>query len=450
MGRPTVERERERTSEAAPPRVRERPGARLVLPGGGGYGEVLANPRFRRLWLAHSVAGLGEALASIAMPLLAYGLTGSSGLLGLIFVIQTVPRVILSPIAGLLADRLGRRLVMLGADLGRAVVVALLPLATEAWQIGVLAALVAVGNTAFKPAELAAVPSVVEPGLLVRALSVSQVTSSVLRVIGPVIGAGVIGIAGPKPAFWLQALCFLGSAALLRRLTLPRPIQQITSGVSAWSRMGRDVREGLGTVAGNPVVRGTAAVEALWQLVVAILVISTLVYLEESAALGDRAGTRYALLMACFGGGAAVGALVAAPVERRIGRARLMAIGYLAPLMLVPAGWTPPLAVVFGCWIILGFTDAWAVIAMQAYLAEAVPGALRGRVYATWTAVVTLAAAGWFAVAEWATDAFGPPVTIATAGGLVGLGGPLLLLVSGALAAMRRHVSPALGSIGDG
>ncbi len=129
---PTVEREREQASETASPRVRQRPRARLVLPGGGGYGEVLSNPRFRRLWLAHSVAGLGEALASIAMPLLAYGLTGSSGLLGLIFVIQTVPRVILSPVAGLLADRLDRRLVMLSSDLGRAAVVALLPFATEA------------------------------------------------------------------------------------------------------------------------------------------------------------------------------------------------------------------------------------------------------------------------------------------------------------------------------
>ncbi len=165
--------ERERASDAALRQGRARSAVRLVLPGGGGYGEVLANRRFRQLWLVHIVAGLGEALASIAMPLLAYGLTGSSRLLGLIFVIQTVPRVILSPVAGLLADRLDRRLVMLYADLGRAVTVVLLPFATEAWQIGVLAALVAAGNTAFKPAELAAVPSVVESGLLVRALDQS-------------------------------------------------------------------------------------------------------------------------------------------------------------------------------------------------------------------------------------------------------------------------------------
>ena len=50
-----------------------------------------------------------------------------------------------------------------------------------------------------------------------------------------------------------------------------------------------------------------------------------------------------------------------------------MAIGYLAPLMLVPAGLTRRLPVLFRLLFILGFTDAWAVIAMQTYLAEAVP-----------------------------------------------------------------------------
>ena len=73
-----------------------------------------------------------------------------------------------------------------------------------------------------------------------------------------------------------------------------------------------------------------------------------------------------------------------------------MAIGYLAPLMLVPAGLTPPLPVLFACLFVLGFTDAWAVIAMQTYLAEAVPDAMRGRVYATWIGAVTLAGAAGF------------------------------------------------------
>src|SRR5262249_39790254 len=72
----------------------------------GGYRAVLAIPEFRRLWLAEVSARVGEAIAQVALPLLVYRLTESAGLMSVIFVIQMVPRAILAPVAGLLADRL--------------------------------------------------------------------------------------------------------------------------------------------------------------------------------------------------------------------------------------------------------------------------------------------------------------------------------------------------------
>ena len=412
-----------------------------AMAGSSGYRGVLANRRYRRLLIVQLVSALGEALASIAMPLLAYDLTGSAGLLSLVFVIQTVPRVVLAPIAGVLADRVDRRRLMMGADLGRAAAVAILPFTTAVWQVAALAALVAVGNTIAKPAELAAVPSVVPADDLVVALSLTQVSTSMIRIIGPAIGAGIVGLAGPGPAFGLQTACFLVSAAVLWPLVLPRVVRTIeyAGGLAA---IRRDMREGMAVVLGNSVVRGTAAVEALWQLVTAVFIVALVVYVEDAAFdLGERAGPTYALLMGAFSAGTTCGALMAGRIERRIGRTRLMAIGYLAPLMLVPAGLVPPLAVVFVCWFMLGFTDAWAVIAMQAYLAESVPDRLRGRVYASWNAVITAAAAGWFAAVGWLVGAVGAPTTMLIAGLLVGAGGPLLLILTGALAAMRRHVA---------
>jgi MFS family permease len=132
---------------------------------------------------------------------------------------------------------------------------------------------------------------------------------------------------------------------------------------------------------------------------------------------------------------------VARSVEKRIGRTPLMAIGYLAPLMLIPIGLTPPLPILFICLFILGFTDAWAVIAMQTYLAETVPDGLRGRVYATWIGAVTLAGAAGFGLVGWLTPRLGPPATLALVGAVVGFGGPLLLLATGAIAAMRRDAA---------
>lgn len=414
----------------------------------GGYRAVLALPAFRRLWFAQLAAALGEALASIAMPLLAYAVSGSAQLLSLIFVVQLVPRVVLAPAAGVLADRVDRRRLMIGADLGRAALVLLLPLADRVWQIAVLATLVAVGNTLARPAELAAVPMVVPPGLLVQALSVSQVAISIVRILGPALGAALVGLTGTGPAFVLQALCFFASAGALTRLALPAVALDVSANGASHlaAAVRRELGDGLRVVVTNPVVRGIAAVEALWQVVTACFVVALVVFVDRTLRLGENAGSVYALLMATFGAGTTLGALVAGRIERRIGRPRLMAVGYLAPLMLVPAGLTPPLPVLFACWFALGFGDAWAVIAMQAYLAEAVPDALRGRVYAAWGAAVAAGAIVAFAVAGWATTHLGPPATLALGGALVGIGGPLLLLATGALATLRlRSATPPAG-----
>jgi MFS family permease len=401
-----------------------------------GFGDVLSIPAFRQLWLAQVGSQLGEAIALVAMPLLVYGLTGSAELLSLIFILQLLPRVVLAPIAGMLADSLDRRRIILAADLARAGLVALLPFTNSAWQIAVLAMLVATGSALARPAELAAVPMVVAPGELVPALSISQLAASIVRIIGPALAAGVIAVTGPRPAFGLQSLCFLASAGCIFRLVLP-PVERKarTTHVEA---VRREIADGQRVVRDNPIVRGITAVEMLWQLVTAALVVSILLFVEETLRLADAAATVFSLLTATFAAGTALGALVARMVEKRIGRMRLMAIGYLAPLMLIPAGLTPPLPILFACLFILGFTDAWAVIAMQTYLAEAVPDAMRGRVYATWLGAVTLAGAAGFGLVGWLTPRLGPPVTLTLVGSLVGFGGPLLLLATGAITAMRR------------
>ncbi len=375
----------------------------------------------------------------MALPLLAFAMTGSAELLSFIFVLQLIPRIILAPITGVIADRLDRKRLMIICDLARMVLVAIMPFTEEAWQVGVLAVLIAIGNAFARPAELAAVPMVAPPHLLVPALSATQVAGSMVRVIGPALAGAIITLAGPGPAFGAQAICFGVSAVILFGLTLPHAVPAADASLGALAAVQEEMRDGLRIVWRNPIVRGTAAVEALWQLVFSSLFVAALVYVEESLHLGDDAASAFSVLTACFAGGAAIGALAARPVERRIGRPALMAIGYLAPLTLIPAAFTPPLPVLFACWLALGFTDAWAVIAMQSYLAESVEDSLRGRMYATWTACVTVGGAIALIVVGQLTENIGPPLTLAIVGATVGIGGPLLLWLTGALPAMLKQ-----------
>lgn len=400
------------------------------------YRAVLRNEPFRWLWLAILFSRAGEAIAQVAFPLLVYDLTDSSRLLGGMFVIQLAPRVILAPIAGLLADRLDRRKLMMRTALLRAGAVALIPLAHEVWQIAMLAVVVAIGVALSTPAELSALPLTVPRAQLVPALSITQVTNSIMRIIGPAGGATLVGTAGAGAAFWTESACFVIAVACFAPLALPigdRPAPTGPLLANAW----REIHAGLQVVWSTPIVRGITAAECLWALTNASIQISALIYVEETLDLGGRSDFFYGLLTAAFSAGALLGALAASRIERRIGRPALMALGYLGPLFMIPAILEPPIGLLFLFWFLLGSADALAVIAMQAYLAESVAADMRGRVYATWGGLITLAALVTFGLVGWLTEAIGAPATIALTGIIVGVGAPVLLALTGALAAVR-------------
>lgn len=402
-----------------------------------GFRALLAEPNLRRLWTAQAWSGAGESLAQIALPLLVYELSGSARLVGLVALALVIPRVVLAPVAGLLVDRVDRRRLMIAADVERLLLVMLVPLCAMAWQVAVLAVGIAVGNAVARPAELAAVPSVAGEGRLVAALSLMQVTNAIIRVVIPAAGAGIVATTGPGPAFWLQALCFLGSLAALRRLVVPWSPDPRAAGEGLLSAATADLWAGLRAIRDVPIIRGITASEALWQLVTGALVVTAVVYTQETLDLGNRADAAFALMTTSISAGAVCVALVAHRLEGRIGRARPMAIGYVGPAFLIVAALGVPLPVVYLAWFALGLADAWAVISFQAYLAEAVPEELRGRVYAAWGAVVALAGAAGYALMGVVTPWLGAERTFGAVGLIVGLGGPLLLWATGAVASVR-------------
>ena len=137
----------------------------------------------------------------------------------------------------------------------------------------------------------------------------------------------------------------------------------------------RTIRAGIRAVVSMPIVRGVTASESLWSLVLAAMVVAGVVYTPETLDLGDRAESAFALMTTSIAMGAVVGALLASRVERRIGRPLLLLIGYTGPFFMM-AGL---LQLAHGGHLRrlvsrLNFTDAWAVISFQSYLAESVPG----------------------------------------------------------------------------
>jgi MFS family permease len=410
-----------------------------------GFAGLLSDPNLRRLWFTQLFTSSGESLAQIAMPLLVYEITGSARMVGLIALVLIMPRVILAPITGLLADRLDRRRLMMGADAARLVLVSLVPFTTSIWQLAVLAIAIAAGNATGRPAELAAIPSVAGPNRLVSALSLIQVSHGIIRIAVPAAGAGFITAFGPSPVFWLQAVCFAGSLLALRRLVIPNEAatKQESSQPGLLQSAKQEMWLGLRTIRDIPIVRGVTSAEALFQLATASMTVAGLIYTKETLDLGDNASAAFALMTTFLATGAVLGAMIARHIERRIGRPSMMALGYLGPFFLASAFFEPGMPVIYAAWFVFGILDALAVISFQAYLAEATPAAERGRMYAAWGAVVALASALAYYGMGWITPWLGAPLTFALAGITVGIGAPALLWISGALRSVRQGVVPA-------
>jgi MFS family permease len=379
------------------------------------------------------------------MPLFVFSLTGSARMVGFMALLLILPRVILSPITGLLADRLDRRNLMMSADATRLVLVTLVPFSTAIWQLAVLAILIAVGNAVGRPAELAAVPSVAGKERLVAALSLVQVSNGVIRIAIPAAGAGIVAALGPGPVFWVQALCFVGSLLALRKLVIPR-LSTVdedrpfgTEGVLQAAKA--EMWAGIRAIRQVPIVRGVTASESLFQIAAASMTVAGVIYTQETLHLGDRADSAFALMTTFLAMGAVTGALLAHRVESRIGRPLMLAIGYLGPFFLMTAAFSPGMPAIYAAWFCFGILDAMAVISFQAYLAEAVPEDERGRVYAAWGAIVSLAAALAFYGMGLLVPVVGAPAAFAMAGLTVGIGGPLSLWLTGAIRSVREGAS---------
>jgi NRE family putative nickel resistance protein-like MFS transporter len=400
------------------------------------------------------VSNLGAAIAEVALPLFVYDLTGSASLLGLVFVISLLPKIVLAPIAGMVADRLDRRTIMLTADLGRMLVVAVLPFAQTAGQVAVIAFLIAVGSAFGRPAESAAMPMVAGKRLLLPAISLAQVSLAAVRVIGPAVGAGIVGAFGPAPAFWIQAFCFAASVFYVSRLQLPaREVSvQETKGdplhqgqlQTLWGDVREEMMAGLRMIGSHRVLRSLTMAEVLWQAAGSVLIVGMVAYTEQTLDLGAQAGPPYALITATFSAGTVVGALIAPHVERRFDRRVLMGTGYFGPLLLVPLGAVPPLPAIFGCFFLFGLTDSWLVIAMQTTFAETVPDRSRGRFFATWGAIITLSQTVMYGVLGVATERLGPPTTVMLVGLVTGIGCSLIIWLSGSVQAVKRTKSVAV------
>jgi MFS family permease len=408
------------------------------------YRDVLRHREFRGLVVAQVASELGDHIARVALASLVLAHTDSAFLAVLAFVVSFVPAVFGSALLGAVADRLPRKVVMLGCDLARAGVLAVIALlAVDSTPVWVLLGLLLVAETfsaPFEAAHRAVVPDVLtDPRECLVGTGLLRTLYQVDQVVG-IVAAGVVIVAvGERAGLMLDVVSFVVSFAVLAATLRWRPASGAASETEHRTLLG-DFREGWRLVFDDPALR--ALVVLAWGAAV-FLIAPEAVALAYARAEGADPVVG-AALMASLPAGAALGSMLVARLDpmRQVNLILPLAVASCAPLMLTSLA--PPWYVALPLWFVAGASQGFMVPLMTTVNLVS-PPALRGRVnglagagFSTVTAVTFLTAG---AVADLATPAVA--VTVAAVIGLALVGSAHRTWPTGELRRAARRVYAA-------
>jgi MFS family permease len=174
------------------------------------------NRAFLYLMTAQAVSNLGDWIDLLALfSLVALEWRASSVDMTLIVLCLAVPVVLFGPLAGVLADRLERKTLMMTADLVRAVAVLGLVVCRELWQVYLILLIKGSFEAVFAPAKNGKLKEIVPSERLQQATMISTIIDQTAKILGPVLGGILVGAMGIRAAFIADALTFLLSALVL-------------------------------------------------------------------------------------------------------------------------------------------------------------------------------------------------------------------------------------------
>jgi len=406
--------------------------------------KVLWQRNFALFWSAGLVSTLGDVVLFIALPFGIYVKTGSTAATGTLFIVESLPRVLLGAFAGVFADRWDRQRTLVTANLLRALL--LLPLlltqtSSTVWLVYPIAFSVQVVGQFFAPAAGALLPSLIAECDRPAANAWFGLCSSFTLLAGPSLGGFLLGVAGWWSIILTDSCSFVLSAVLIGcissqaappaaetarhpRLTSPEP-----SGWRYWVA-------GLRTVGRTPMLLALFAVSGLGTLAGGCFTVLMVPYVHDL--LHGRAQL-LGWLASAQGGGSIVGGLLMLLLGTRTPPETLLVFGScLTGIVLLMCFNSTALPIVVALWLVAGLLLTLTGIAEQTLLQRATANSIRGRVLGTLGTTNALAGLIGMSIASAAGSHYGTlPVLDMVAG---------LSLLTGTLGIWVIRLAPSTGA----
>jgi len=357
------------------------------------------NAAFVRLWSAGTISYVGSFVTRTALPLAAiYVLKAGPLEISALRSLELLGYLVVGLVAGAWVDRLRRRPIMIGADLGRAVLLGSIPVAAVLGVLGlpqllVVAFFAATMSVFFSTAGTAYLPTIVPTDRLIAANSALSASASAAEFAGFGIGGFLVQVLSAPIAIAVDAISFVASAVLLLTIRRPEPPRPA---VADRDPVVHEIREGIRVVRGSPVLRALMFAHAANHILWGVYGTVYLLFATQEIGLGPAA---IGIIAAIGGAGSFIGAAIAGRVARRIGLGTAMVVGLLAMALgnalipLAPAGAVFVAAALFIAQQLVGDSGGTVYGILETSLTQTiVDGRILGRVNATVEFVTTLTA----------------------------------------------------------
>jgi MFS family permease len=412
------------------------------LEGGQGFRYVLARTDFRLVWFAQLASQSADKFVMFSLIILAYNLSGANTRVAVTLLAYTLPALFLPPFAGVFADRHNRKTTMVWTNLGRAGIVALIPLTSlvpgvrgDLYHLLVITFAFSALGQFFSPAEAAVIPTLLPRKALLTANSMVLLSMVLTLLLGGALAPVFSRIDAYLP-YWIAVGGFAVGGGLVALATIPRNKPRLDHNTrSAFTQLVLEIREALDFLRGSNLLLFAFAQLTLTVLV--LFMMFTLAPAYVTTVIGIQPRDSYVILLPATLG-AVTSAFVVGQFGRSMSRARLLVVSLLATgftlllLASVPYGMrhipqllplTGYFAAIFG--LLLGLEFGALLIPSLTVLQEQTTDEVRGRIFSLFFLAYNGATAIPILVAAALADVFGTARVIGGLGVLLALAGLL-------------------------